>query len=106
MEKMVASNRDIVKAGDGGELIAKDGSDSLLAIIKENKSESLRSLNEIYKRVEHSNVEIKDVQLLFDSRGRFVVNDPEKIIPASEGGNVRITLGRIKQLVNFIEKLN
>ncbi len=77
--------------------------DGSLSLIKANRGNSLDSLSQISTSISNANVEIRDVQFLFNRNGRFFVNDPEKIIKANAGGSTQVTLQRIDELMAFIQ---
>ncbi len=78
---------------------------SSLVIIKENQQSALQSLNEIKAGINRAQVEIDDIQFLFDANGRFVVNDPQRIIPKNSGGDPDISIDITDDLINYIESL-
>ena len=104
MERMRGSNRDLIDS-DSGVLVPKNGSEALQQVVVSNRENSIQSLQLIKNKVEAADVEIDDLQFLFDDYGRFVVNDPSNVVSGVDGGKVNDTLDYIDRMIDFVENL-
>ncbi len=106
MERMLGSSRELAKSINvNGKLVAKENSGVLSEVIKLNKQASLDSLGGIRSAIISADIEIQDIQFLFDKNGRFVVNDPEGVISAVDGGNVAASVKKIDDLIEYVTGL-